>query len=206
MTQLLKDGSTMIFKFFAIVFILLNIASNTVYAADCRYASKDVHPEEVSSQGNCVKVMKNDFLRLKQSHVNRLSFSENGLAWVMIGNKVFSVAKNGKTMRTHYYDNGPDYFEEGLARTILNGKFGFMDERLKIVIKPSFDFAFPFENGHAIVCNGCRIYKEGEHQTVTGGKWGVINRQGELIIPPRYRKDDLMRMSEFSNLGMGAGH
>jgi len=82
------------------------------------------------------------------------------------------------------FDNGADYFVEGFARTLQGGKVGFIDEHLRVVIPPKWDFAFPFENGTAVVCNGCKFRPIGdEHQEVVGGRWGAIDTRGEVVVP-----------------------
>ena len=43
-------------------------------------------------------------------------------------------------------DNGRT-FQDGLARHVENGKMGFHDEALKVVIPARYDFAFPFRDG-----------------------------------------------------------
>ena len=70
------------------------------------------------------------------------------------------------------FDNGPDYFHEGLARFTVDSKFGFFDRRGRVVIKPTYAFAEHFSEGRAAVCEGCRKVVHGEHWTMEGGKWG----------------------------------
>ncbi|NJO90703.1 MAG: WG repeat-containing protein [Chloroflexia bacterium] len=62
------------------------------------------------------------------------------------------------------YDNGPDYFSEGLLRIVKNGKIGYANEQGKIVIEPQYDCAWPFANGKASVSNSCKVEKDGEHE------------------------------------------
>jgi hypothetical protein len=62
-------------------------------------------------------------------------------------------------------------------------KIGFINNKLEVVIEPRFDFAYPFENGKARVCNGCTKKQNGEHYMIVGGKWGVIDQSGKLISP-----------------------
>lgn len=49
------------------------------------------------------------------------------------------------------FDNGPDYFQEGLARIIDDGKIGYLDRAGAIVIAPQFAGATGFCHGHATV-------------------------------------------------------
>ncbi len=84
----------------------------------------------------------------------------------------------------HCFDSGPDEFVEGLARYIgPNGKFGFVDTNLKVVIPATFDFVHPFKNGRAEFCVGCsqsRV-REGEYSFYEGGTWGLIDKKGNRL-------------------------
>jgi len=90
-------------------------------------------------------------------------------------------------IRPFVFDNGPDYFQEGLARFTLDRKFGFFDDHGQVVISPRFDFAFPFYEGLAVACMGCRIQSQGEHHTVEGGAWGYIDHKGAWAISPEFQ-------------------
>src|SRR5205823_2206174 len=48
-----------------------------------------------------------------------------------------------------------------------------MDKRGSIVVKPSFDDAYPFSEGYAPV--------------QIGDRWGYIDKRGEMAIPRKYR-------------------
>jgi hypothetical protein len=88
------------------------------------------------------------------------------------------------------FDNGPDSFVEGFARTVQGGKVGFIDQSLRVVIAPAWDFAFPFENGAAVVCEGCTLRRVGdEHEEVVGGRWGVIDVRGDVVVPVIHARD-----------------
>ena len=163
-------------------------------AEECIYTAEKSHDNpypESSPQGECGKLLDDDNFQIYQSHLDRLLFSADGLAPVFVGEKAFYVTKAGTSARVHYFDNGADYFVEGLTRTISKGKYGFMDEKLNVVIKPVYDFVFPFEKGLAVVCNGCIFLPDGEHTMVSGGKWGAINKKGEIVYSVIYTKDKL---------------
>ncbi|MBZ0201252.1 MAG: WG repeat-containing protein [Ignavibacteriaceae bacterium] len=100
-------------------------------------------------------------------------FTDSG--WVYINQKgkpLFSVLA---------IDNGPDYFSGGLARFVDDKKIGYFNETGQIVIYPMFDFAFPFENGTALVCNDCIQVQNGEHYFTLGGNWMRIDSTGSVI-------------------------
>jgi len=95
--------------------------------------------------------------------------------WVLID------VKGREVIRPYTFDNGPDYFEEGLARFVQDRKFGFFDESGKVVIQPQFDFAYPFKDGKAKVGWGCTFTPDGEHQQVSGGEWKQIDKTGKFL-------------------------
>jgi len=100
-------------------------------------------------------------------------------------------ALEGKTLVALTYDNGADYFQEGLARTVQGGKIGFINPSLELVIPPIWDFAFPFENGYSVICTGCRQEPDGEHSSIVGGGWGYIDLRGKVVLEPIYQRDAL---------------
>lgn len=141
---------------------------------------------------NCAYVNDKEEAGIFDGHLKYMNFGNGGLASVILKNgQAVYVNREGKTARVHNFDNGADYFVEGLARTVRDGKFGFINEKLDIIIAPQYDFAFPFSNGTALVCNGCRFVTEGEHTDVIGGKWGYINKDGVVIVPVQYEQDKL---------------
>ena len=64
-------------------------------------------------------------------------------------------------------------FSEGLAHIRINSKYGYVDKKGSIVIKPQFEYAGNFSNNLASV----RI----------DGTAGYIDTAGVLIIPPIYQ-------------------
>ena len=80
------------------------------------------------------------------------------------------------------FDNGPDNSSNGFFRIIENNKIGFADSATgKIIIKPQFDCAFPFENGLAKVSTNCNIQQEGEHYRWVSDNWYYIDKSGKKV-------------------------
>jgi hypothetical protein len=120
------------------------------------------------------------------------AFGSGGIATVLTGPKnLYFVTRRGKTAPALPFDNGPDYFSEGLARTVRNGRVGFVNAELDQVVSPIWDFAFPFEKGVAVVCTGCTVNRLGEHAVMQGGKWGYINTRGAIVVPVVYNQTAL---------------
>ena len=65
-------------------------------------------------------------------------------------------------------------FSEGLAAVRIGGRYGFIDERGEVVIKPRFDLAGEFAHGLA--------------EILIGDKTGIINRQGEVVVQPMFQR------------------
>ncbi len=109
-------------------------------------------------------------------------FNDCGLAAVVDAGGWRYIDVQNKTVFVPFiFDNGPDFFSEGLSRFAGEGKIGFVDECGKVVIPAQFDFADAFVDGQARICQGCKLKIEGEHRTFVGGKWSVINKKGVVI-------------------------
>ncbi len=84
------------------------------------------------------------------------------------------------------FDNGDDYYIDGLRRVEDSQKrIGYQDETGKIVIKPSFKFGFPFDNGKAKVTD-CGNMREvpgsgGEHKEWISNNWYYIDKTGKRL-------------------------
>jgi len=91
-------------------------------------------------------------------------------------------------------DNWAEEFSNGLVRTIVNEKYGFANRQGKIVIKPVYDGASPFEHGYGKVCNQCRevcavpggtaeleSMPGCDHRFMDGGEWFKIDKKGHIV-------------------------
>jgi hypothetical protein len=139
-----------------------------------------------TKQASCKVRSAGESYSMETSVLKGIAFDKNGLAGGTIERDgCFWVNRKGIVRRTHCFDNGPDYFVEGVARYIGDDeKFGFMDEKLQISIPAQFTFAFPFKNGRASVCNGCIKQNVGEHSSYSGGEWFVIDKRGRRADKP----------------------
>jgi hypothetical protein len=171
----------------SIVPLLLIVASMS-HAEDrkqCTLYTK-ADPEMVTLQ-NCISVGRNkitggDALISKEVAINA-SCDKRGIAYLYSPVGIYYFTQSGLVRRTIPYDNGPDYFEEGMARTERDGKIGYFNESLKISIESNYDFGMPFQKGLALVCNGCEKKLVGEHSELMGGLWGAIDKNGNVVEP-----------------------
>lgn len=152
----------------------------------CFYSDKS-QPDEVELN-RCIMDIHQDNtqtdLILNPQVLHHARYDRQGLSVLRSEKGIYYFNRRGIVRQTIIYDNGADYFVEGYARTFHNGKMGYMDQQLRITIKPQFDFAFPFEHGRATVCNGCHQMQSGEHQSLEGGIWKIIDKQGNFVSEP----------------------
>ena len=112
------------------------------------------------------------------------------IAFVAIKGKkgVYAIDRKEKVLFQVY---NPEYFPDdvsnGLFRIIENDKIGFADMNGQIIIKPQFQFIYPFTaNGFAIFCEkGTWSMLNNEIPVITG-RWGAIDKRGKIVIPPTY--------------------
>lgn len=178
-----------------ITILTLLILIQTAFAGDakpCIYLPVDeLEPIQVD---NCIDFVEwekrpnNSDALITKYVAMTATYDSDDIAYLSSEFGPFYFLKSGLARKTIYYDNGPDYFQEGFARTSWNGKIGFIDKKLTIIIPPSYDFAFPFQDGVSLVCNGCKQQADGEHTEMVGGKWGFINISGNVVIPISYSK------------------
>lgn len=90
-----------------------------------------------------------------------------GIAVILTGCVVSCVKRNDYV----------DRFYEELARTKLQGKWGFIDKSQKLVIPRRYEMVRSFSGGLAAV--------------QVGENWGYIDHSGELVIPLQF--DDAKR-------------
>ena len=128
-------------------------------------------PKETSTQSSYLSA---EALKL-------LDFKNQEIISIKIQNQFYYVRKDGKKISTLNYDGEADKFSNGLARTKVNGKVGFFNKNLDIILKPIYDFAFPFHNGTAEICMGCKEKEEDGTSMLNGGRWKKINRDGLVI-------------------------
>ena len=189
---------------------LLTLCSKPVMAIDQNTVAPVVfdcwEPERIFKQ--CAATGSDGRPRLKRSYLARLRYDRDGLASVMLFNGTdkrkaqwFYVRRGVLPMPVESMDNGPDYFENGLARSRVGGKIGYINRKLNLVIPTTYDGAYPFKDGVAVVCTACTYVSdstvtEGERGWYDGGQWGRIDRKGRVVSP--FRPFEEYQRSEFN--------
>ncbi|MEM7625835.1 MAG: WG repeat-containing protein [Planctomycetota bacterium] len=67
-------------------------------------------------------------------------------------------------------------FNDNLACFQAGGKWGYLDQRFRVVVEPMYEDARDFTNGLAAV--------------KLNGKWGYIDRRYVFVVPPQYEEAD----------------
>lgn len=160
-----------------------------VYVA--RPTPKNPNPE-LRAHGRCA-TERDGTLAIAAGHLAALDF-DDGLAALLVGNTWYYALPDGRTAAVISLDNGADVFSQGLARTTVSGRVGFIDRTLRIAIGARFDFAWPFHRGIALVCMGCQnaAPDAAGHTSVVGGRWGYIDKSGEPVVPIEFTREAVL--------------
>ena len=115
--------------------------------------------------------------------VNVLGYQSVHL-WHFRGQKSVVINPQGEVLyHTYWFDNGPDYVEDGMFRMRdAQDKIGYADGFTgRMVIAPQYACAFPFENGVAQVALSGEVVREDEEHNVCVGDYFKIDKQGKRI-------------------------
>ena len=146
----------------------------------CTYAAK--HSKAgLQAHEACAELQSDGQLQLLPQHLKQLDFDEFGLATLWANGQHYYVNRQGDSLAVLSYDNWADEFSEDLVRVRRHGKIGFYNRQFQEVIPPQYDWASPFAQGIASVCEDCREIQDGEHRAVIGGTWSQIDRQGRIV-------------------------
>lgn len=178
------------------IFTLLLLSSFCIQAKEtCAYFAK-VTPEnqfpEWQPYEDCA-TYKNGNLKIEPNHLGSIAFGSSGLAPFWTSGQYFYIKGNGDFLPVIPYDNGADTYREGLVRSVVNSKIAYYNQELKMVISPKYDWGWPFYNGRALVCSGCKVTEPDKfgHKPVKGGLWGYIDKTGKEVVPVKYKQSEV---------------
>ncbi len=149
------------------------------------------HQPEINSFSDCAARLEGK-LQIGKRHLAVLSYDEHGLGQMLIAGQWHYVRADGDAVAVVTWDNGPDDFAEGLARAHVDGKMTYLNRSFDVVIPPTYDWGWPFDQGLALVCRGCQFERAvgEEHTAVVGGDWGYIDQAGREVVAVRYSRDE----------------
>jgi hypothetical protein len=153
------------------------------YPMECTYVA-NAPTAELEAHAGCARAVDGS-PQIAAVHLARMSYTSNGLASAFIDGRWYYVKPNGDLLQVVTFDNGADYFAEGLTRSLVRGKVAYFDIKFHQVIPPKYDWGWPFAGGRALVCTGCKAGKpDGDgHGSVDGGRWGFIDKMCKEIVP-----------------------
>jgi len=151
-------------------------------ALDCTYGSHALN--DVKTFQHCARADSSGRPQVTRRHLRDLSYDRHGLSTIFIGGW-YVIRRDGRLAPVMMMDNWAEDFSDGLARSLVGGKIGFVDRSLRLAIPARYDGAYPFNRGVAIVCIGCTSKTTGEYTSYVGGAWGCIDRFGRLKRPMR---------------------
>ncbi len=130
---------------------------------------------------------------LTAEHLENLAYDEDGLACMGFSSDyTFLLHEDGRAHQVIWYDNWCDYFQEGLARGLVERKVVFINKKLEPKVTTQFDWAGHFRDGHALVCDGPFVREQhGEHYFMRGGSCGMIDRNGRLVVPAEHPMENI---------------
>lgn len=149
-------------------------------------------PELLSATG-CGRIDEQGALHVDQSLLQRVYFKGTEPSCLLLPDRAFYIDKRGKAVETYLFDAGCDYYSEGLVRAPSVQGTRFIDDTLTEVIATPYQFAMPFHEGVAVVCDELHLrhdlYKG--RQKLVGGRCGYIDKKGALIVPLHYPIDEI---------------
>jgi hypothetical protein len=75
---------------------------------------------------------------------------------------------------------------EGMVwfRSPRGGRWGFCDDKGRVILESAYDDVEPFSDGLAAVNLGAKV--QAPLGDTSGGKWGYVDKKGKLVIPVQY--------------------
>lgn len=176
---------------FRIMTGVLLMAASAAHAApkphySCSYWDKKT--DNVETLDNCAAVKEGKLVFLPELFAKTRDV--DGMSWVGLYDYTreaglpdadYYVRSANNYLSVVHFDNGPDWFVEGLVRSRQNGKVGYWDDSFHNRIAAQFDYAWQFNEGKALVCIACKPQREGEHTALGGGEWYYIDKNGQRV-------------------------
>lgn len=184
----------------ACVVAIIPFASSALVAqveVPCRYVAAPLKSDatsELEGYPSCAVRDSAGEYRLLPGHLAALDFHD-GLASILIDGQWHYVKESGQLLPVLTFDNGPDYWSEGLVRSRRDGKIVYVGRDFQPAFPPRYDWGWPFEDGLALVCLGCKpVDSEGEHREVRGGSWGYIDKLGREVVAVNLSRDEALAL------------
>lgn len=125
----------------------------SLFSIFCASFSQNLYKIEKNGLFGYANDQKKTVIKCKYKHAYTDTINTIGFVYDQKTKKIKCFNNKGKDLfNVFFYDNGPDYVNEGLFRiTNRKGLIGFADIQGNIIIKPQYLYAYPFKNGKAKV-------------------------------------------------------
>jgi hypothetical protein len=180
------------------------------YDLTCSYTASRDAPDRSANQvdydwdryARCARLDPDGRVVFDPAHRERMSV-EDGFASVLVDAKGwYYVGPDGASLQVLSTDFNTDPWVEGLTRGRRDGKIVFFNRQFEEATGHRYDWAWPFQEGRALVCDGCVLEdSQQEHPILAGGTWWLIDRSGERIEPEALSEDEKARLERIMRHG-----
>lgn len=117
----------------------------------------------------------------KYQYIFTDTFTQMAIVYTQAGKCIGIDKAENELFEVYWFDNGPDYVQDGLFRIKKDEKIGYANEAGEIIIEPQYKCATWFENGKAQVAYECDFVSDGEYTLIENAKWFIIDTKGQKI-------------------------
>lgn len=140
----------------------------------------------VNESGKEVLPVKFDIIERHNSYIFRVAAGGKHKDGVLFDEKYGFIDDSGKELLKPEYEEIGN-FTNGLAYIKKGDKYGYINERIDIVIPCKYNAIGSFNDaGYVWVCEGAKFNK-GSETAFTGGKYGILDREGKIVVPVKYK-------------------
>ena len=184
--------------------------SANVYDLSCSYTASDDAPNRSANQidydwdryEHCARLAPDGRMTVDPAHLERVHVKD-GLARVLVDHEGwYYVHPDGRSLGVITHSNDPDPWSEGYVRGEREGKIVYFNRQFEEATGYRYDWAWPFDNGRALVCQGCVMEdSQYEHHFMVGGSWWLIDHAGNQIEREHLSEEEIARLERHAQHG-----
>ena len=181
------------------------------YDLACSYTASDDAPNRSANQidydwdryERCAHLGSDGRMTIDPAHLERVSIKD-GFARVLVDFEGwYYVRPDGRALSVIKFSTDPDPWSEGLVRGRREGKIVYFNRRFEEATGHRYDWGWPFENGYALVCQGCALEdSKYEHHAMVGGVWWYIDHAGNRVEREHLSEEEISRLERHAEHGM----
>ena len=162
-------------RYFLVLSLILISPAAAEELGDCGFIPKrteEYQKPQWEGFSDCA-FYENGVLIIAPEHMARMSFGSSNTAQIFVSGQYFYVKPDGSFLAVIFYENGADPFQEGLTRSLINGKIAYFNQDFEPVIAPTYDW-------------GLRLTFEVQHRYAPELRWASSMTKSILMIVSRY--------------------